>query len=321
MTDELPLVSIIIPVHPAKAEAKAAAASRKLDYPREKLEIIVVRSTDLSTYPSMKRNAAIRAAKGEIIYFLDDDSEPEPQNLRLGIPRFADPGVKMVGGPNVCPPDAPHIEQVFAVVMGSWLAFGPSRARYRPVGRLRASGEKELISCNLLARRDALLEAGGFDESMYPNEENALMEAVRNRGGTLLYDPQMIVYRRPRSNLSSFFRMLSFYGKGRAEQFRLHPGPESIINFAPPLFCLYLLLVWFLPWWGWLPLAAYGLAVLVQTAEAALRSNLWRALCAMPLLALTNILYGCGFWYGLFTRIKPPRTGPAPDIRLETVTA
>ena len=57
MANEYPLVSVIIPVHPAKTEARSAAASKLLDYPREKLEIIVVRSTDLATYPSMKRNA------------------------------------------------------------------------------------------------------------------------------------------------------------------------------------------------------------------------------------------------------------------------
>ena len=67
MANEYPLVSVIIPVHPAKTEARSAAASKLLDYPSEKLDIIVVRSTDLATYPSMKRNAAIRAAKGELI--------------------------------------------------------------------------------------------------------------------------------------------------------------------------------------------------------------------------------------------------------------
>src|ERR1700759_1432444 len=239
MANEYPLVSVIIPVHPAKTEARSAAASRELDYPREKLEIIVVRSTDLATYPSMKRNAAIRAVRGELIYFLDDDSVPQPGNLRRAVAHFADPKVQMVGGPNICPPDAPTIEQTFANVMGSWLAFGPSCARYRSVGKLRESSEKELISCNLVSRRDVLLESGGFDESLYPNEEKALMEAVLKRGKKL-YDPEMIVHRRPRSNFKSFAKMLFSYGGGRAQQFRLHPTAGSFINFVPPAFCVYL---------------------------------------------------------------------------------
>ncbi|HEY2083004.1 MAG TPA: glycosyltransferase family 2 protein [Verrucomicrobiae bacterium] len=324
MANECPLVSVIIPVHPAKTEARSAAASRHLDYPREKLEIIVVRSTDLATFPSMKRNAAIRAARGELIYFLDDDSVPEPGNLRRAVAHFADPKVQMVGGPNICPADAPAIERTFADVMGSWLAFGPSCARYRAVGKLRDSSEKELISCNLVSRRDVLLESGGFDESLYPNEENALMDAVLKRG-RLLYDPGMIVHRRPRSNFKSFAKMLFSYGGGRAQQFRLHPTAGSAINFVPPAFCLYLLAVLIfvpmrlLPLWTLAPLGLYLAAVLVQTLAVMARTSFMSGLRALPLLALTNILYGAGVLRGLFSRIARVKPGGATDIRLETV--
>lgn len=329
MANEYPLISVIIPVHPAKTEARSAAASRQLDYPREKLEIIVVRSTDLSTFPSMKRNAAIRAAKGELIYFLDDDSIPQPDNLRRAASHFADPKVQMVGGPNVCPSDAPTIEQTFANVMGSWLAFGPSCARYRSVGKLRESSEKELISCNLVSRRDVLLESGGFDESLYPNEENALMDAVLKRG-KLLYDPEMIVHRRPRSNFRSFAKMLFSYGRGRAEQFRLHPTAGSFINFIPPAFCVYLFAVLILapmrvlPVWAFAlflaPLVLYLAAVAVQSAAVMARTSFMSGLRALPLLALTNILYGAGVLRGCFSKIAHVKPGGATDIRLETVS-
>src|SRR6185503_13025404 len=329
MANEYPLVSVIIPVHPAKTEARSAAASKLLDYPRDKLEIIVVRSTDLATYPSMKRNAAIRAAKGELIYFLDDDSVPLPGNFKRAVAHFSDPKVQMVGGPNICPDDAPTLERTFANVMGSWLAFGPSCARYRAVGKLRESNEKELISCNLVSRRDVLLETGGFDESLYPNEENALMDAVLERG-KLLYDPEMIVHRHPRSNFKSFARMLYSYGGGRAQQFRLHPTAGSFINFVPPAFCLYLVAVlicvparllpsWLPAWLALAPLALYLAAVLVQTLAVMARAGFMLGLRALPLLALTNILYGAGVCRGFFSKIAQVKPGGATDIRLEMV--
>src|SRR5256885_14792284 len=112
------------------------------------------------------RNAALREARGEWIYFLDDDSTPPPDNLRRAAPLFSRPEAQMVGGPALCPPEAPGLERVFTLVMGSWLAFGPSRARYQAVGRLRETSEKELILCNLLARRSTLVEAGGVDEAL-----------------------------------------------------------------------------------------------------------------------------------------------------------
>ena len=306
-----PAVTIIIPTKPDLVEIHALQAACQLEYPREHLEILVARGKQ----PSVQRNTALRQARGEIIYFLDDDSCPPPQNLRRAIAHFADPTVKMVGGPNLCPADAPPLEQVFALVLASWLAFGPSRARYWPVGGVRASGEKELILCNLLARRTDLLELGGFNEALYPNEENALMDELQKRGGKLIYDPQLIAHRRPRRTLKSFCKMLFTYGRGRAEQFRVNPTPGSALNFVPPLFCVYLLalpLLALLGKFAILPLVGYALAVVVQMLALIPMGGVGKALVAMPLVVLTHLLYGCGFWRGLFTKLKTG--GPRSDV-------
>src|SRR2546421_5916878 len=236
MSETLPPVTVIIPARPDQTEVKAVAAGRQLDYPGDRLEIIVARGH----HSSVQRNAALREARGEWIYFLDDDSTPSPDNLRRAAPLFSRPEAQMVGGPALCPPDAPALEQVFALVMGSWLAFGPSRARYTRVGEKRETGEKELILCNLVARRDDLLKLGGFNEALYPNEENALMDELQKRGGKLIYDPEFFVYRRPRATVKAFAKMLRTYGRGRAEQFRVNPTPGSALNFVPPLFLVYL---------------------------------------------------------------------------------
>lgn len=343
----MPLVTVIIPTRPGQSEIKAIEGCRQLDYPKSQIEIIVARGKQ----PAVQRNAALKTARGGLIYFLDDDSVPRPGNLRRAVAHFGDPAVMMVGGPTVCPPDAPKLEQMFAVVLSSWLAFGPSRARYEPVGPLRATSEKELILCNQLARRDALLDAGGFNEALYPNEENALMDDLQKRGGQLLYDPELLVHRRPRPTLKSFCKMLLNYGRGRAEQFRLNPTWGSALNFVPPLFCLYLLLLpWLLVFLPWkqrivdlpgtvgltnpagtrdpalsllvvlLPLLAYGLAVLAQTAFTALHKGPGRSLSALPFIVLTHLCYGLGFWRGLFTRLKQPGDRPSTEVTLEKIS-
>jgi glycosyltransferase involved in cell wall biosynthesis len=318
VNDSLPTVTVLIAARPGQAEILAVNTALRLDYPREKLEIIVARGKQ----PSIQRNTGMRAARGEIIYFLDDDSAPLPGNLRRAAAAFTDPTVQMAGGPNLCPADAPFLEQVFALVHASWLAFGPSRARYARVGRLRDSSEKELILCNLAARKDAMLALGGFDEKLYPNEENALMDELQKRG-KLLYDPELFVYRRPRRSLKSFVKMLLNYGRGRAEQFRLHPTARSAPNFAPPLFCLYLLslpLLWmFLRGASLIPLALYGVALLAQAAVLAVDGGIVRSLCAIPLMLLTHLGYGVGFARGLFTRLQSSSDRPKTDVVLETV--
>ena len=308
----MPPVTIIVPTKPGQAEIKSVEAARRLNYPHEKLDVIVARGRQ----PAIQRNRALNEASGDIIYFLDDDAQPRPENLERAIAHFRDPKVKMVGGPNLCPADAPLTEKVFATVLSSWVAFGPSRARYAPVGRVRVSSEKELILCNLLARRDTLLELGGFNASLYPNEENALMDNVQSRGGVLIYDPDLVAYRRPRPTLKAFIKMLLNYGRGRAEQFRLHPTPGSALNFAPPLFCAYLVACPFLGTAGLVPLAGYALAIVSQTLYSAVTRSPVHAFMAMPLLTITHIFYGLGFWRGLFTRLRP-RTAIDSEVSLE----
>jgi hypothetical protein len=236
------------------------------------------------------------------------------------------PEVQMAGGPNVCPDDAPNLEKIFALVLASW-AFGPSRARYIQVGEVRATSEKELILCNLIARRDALLGLGGFNEALYPNEENALMDELQKRGGKLIYDPWLVVTRRPRATLNSFAKMLRTYGRGRAEQFRLHPTFGSALNFVPPIFVVYLVMAALtlvtMPRVGLILLIPFGLYVLALLGQAAClirRGGLARSVAAIPLMGLSHVLYGIGFWRGLFTRLDASPNQEKVPVELEYVT-
>jgi succinoglycan biosynthesis protein ExoA len=319
VSETLPSVTVIIPARPDEPEVTAVRAAQALDYPADRVEIILARGKQ----PSVQRNTALRAAKGELIYFLDDDSLALPGNLKRAAEHFRDPQVQMVGGPNLCPIEAPFLEQVFALVLASWIAFGPSRARYAKVGAVRTTSEKELILCNMLGRRETLLQHGGFNEALYPNEENALMDNIQQAGGKLLYDPELFVWRRPRRTLKQFTRMLLNYGRGRAEQFRTTPTLGSLLNFVPPLFVLYLVAMIpfaFVSVWALLPLAFYLVAILGQTPALLPQGGLLRSFCALPFLVETHIFYGLGFWRGLITKLKPPGVKSNVPVKLETLS-
>jgi len=325
VSQKLPVVTVIIAAPPDMAEVKAVAAARQMNYPAESLEIIIARGRQ----PSVQRNKATQTAAGEWIYFLDDDSIPQPQNLRQAAIHFHQSEIAMIGGPNICPPEASFLEKVFALVLASWLAFGPSRARYTPVGKVRATGEKELILCNLIVRRRTFLESGGFNESLYPNEENALMDELQKRNFQLIYNPQILVHRRPRRTMKAFLKMLFNYGRGRAEQFRVHPTPGSALNFVPPIFCLYLVLLLLVEigamgHWSsqarlifTLPLGFYLIAVILQTIVSMRFGGLLRGFLTLPLLAASHVLYGFGFWRGLFTRLKNNQSQTATEVVLQ----
>ena len=63
----------------------------------------------------------------------------------------------------------------------------------------------------------------------------------------------------------------------------------------------------------------YVLVLLGQTVVVAAQSNPGMAVLALPLIFLTNLLYGLGFWRGLFIKIQPPPPAAESDIRFETV--
>lgn len=317
MADNLPFISIIIPARPDEPNVRAMEAVCRMDYPKDKCEVILARGKQ----PSAQRNRAVERARGELIYFLDDDSIPASNNLRRAVEYFCDSSVQMIGGPSLCPQNAPELEQAFGLTMGTRLAFGPSRARYCVVGHPRACSEKELILCNMLARRETFLKFGGFDEKLYPNEENALMDQIQKKGGKLFYTPDITVERHPRPTFKAFCKMLMTYGRGRAEQFRLNPTSGSILNFIPPLFCVYLVLLPFLSGllsWLWWLLIPYAVAVL---SEAAIVSFKGRRAFETPRVAsfifLTHVLYGIGFWQGCFTKPAPPPDDVAASIKID----
>ena len=155
------------------------------------------------------------------------------------------------------------------------------------------------------------------------------MDDLQKRGAKLIYDPQFIAHRRPRPTLKAFCKMLFNYGRGRAEQFRLHPTRRSLLNFVPPLFILYvgILPVLFVPPLlsmslgplAFAPLAPYFLAVLVQTLASIPAKGFLRSLLAMPLLVASHVFYGLGFWRGLTTRLKAPGDKPTAEVQLESM--
>ncbi len=156
------------------------------------------------------------------------------------------------------------------------------------------------------------------------------MDEMQKRGLRLVYDPEFFVRRRPRRTLKSFLKMLRIYGRGRAEQFRLHPTPGSVLNFVPPLFCLYLGLLAALEIFGGnqlssglksaaaAPLGFYLLAVIGQTLVSIFTAGFICALAALPLVIASHIFYGLGFWHGLMTKLKTGVNGQT-EVRLEKI--
>lgn len=228
--------SIIIPVKPGGYVAACEHLKRILpDDPR--YEILLAEGCA----PSQQRNRAAREATGDVLYFLDDDSLITPVNLALCLDVMNDPAVAVVGGPSITPGDDSWLQQLFGYALASAFGSGAVHNRYRAYGEPRKTTDKELILCNLAVRRPVFIDLDGFNECLYPNEENEFLERVISAGYTLLHVPAMSVLRSQRRTLKAFIRQMFNYGRGRGQQ-TLITASYSVTSFIPLFFVAYLIL-------------------------------------------------------------------------------
>jgi mycofactocin glycosyltransferase len=280
----LPGVSIVIPVKDRAEELERCLASlAKLDYPLEKIEVIVVDdgSCDDSPLvarrfgalvvpsggtgrgPAAARNVGARAAGKELLAFIDSDCTASPEWLKELVPAFSDAKTAAVGG-NVAGMCTTSGVDRYEAVMSS-LSLGSRE-------RSGSSGDDTfyLPSCNLLLRRTVFLGVGGFEDSMHVGEDVDLTWRLRDGGWTIAYLPKGTVYHEHRSNLRSFMSRRFDYGTSEGLLQRLHPHRRKRMV-IPPLLATVLALCLLAPFASWWPLAAALGILTVDTMIVRLR--------------------------------------------------
>lgn len=302
-------ISVIIP---RKAEESAETAVRAVlnsEYPPESIEIIEVTGEN----PSKQRNRGAAAAQGEILYFLDNDSIVTPKLFARVVAHYENRAaegergaIAGIGGPNLTPASDGFWQKVSGHALASFFAHFKMAARYKPLGKVRVTGEQELILCNFSIRRDVFLQEGGLNETLYPNEENEFLNRLIENGHRFLYDPDASIERSRRKDMRSFIRQLSNYGQGRAEQILVEGfSPKSLLFFLPSGLLGYLLLLpalnigWKGLWWSFAPLMLYLIPALFSALQSAVEA---RNPLLVPILPfwylLMHLSYGAGLLRG-----------------------
>ena len=303
--------SIIIPVKPGGYVAACEHLNKIMpDDPR--YEILLAEGCA----PSQQRNRAAREAVGDILYFLDDDSLVIPENFGLCSNGMSDPGVAVVGGPSITPSGDSWLQQLFGLALSSAFGSGAVRNRYRAQGETRKATDKELILCNLAVRRSIFIELGGFNESLYPNEENEFMERVALAGYSALHVPAMLVFRSQRRTLKAFVRQMFNYGRGRGEQ-SLITSSYSVTIFIPLFFVIYLVIALICIKYVLLlvPLVIYLAVALLSSLNVLRRTGRLYSLLLIGIYPLMHIVNGLGLFWGLINGKPDPVHDSSIQIR------
>ena len=350
-----PMVSVIIPTENNSNLLQDCLESlQKLDYPENLLEILVI--TDLngdmddpngngivssSTLkypvsvfqmdgtPSSKRNYGIRMAKGSIIAFTDCDCIVPSQWISKAVKHFTDPSVAAVGGPNLTHPKNNWRQRCSGNILSSKLGTGPMRARYTPVGETRTSSGLELILCNMCVRKSILEMLQGFNEQLFPNEENEFLYRIRKHDWTnnlkIIYDPTLHVYHHRRPLILQHCQQIFNYGVGRGKMMQLHPS--TVFSWTPLLVVFAFLAISFpflltnrlitllCSWWPYIPFCPqimrflstlfilYFAGTIAYGVKWAVQQKRIQLLFTTPIaLFLTHFAYGCGVMKGLLSQ-------------------
>ena len=269
--------------------------------------------------PSLQRNAGVKQALGSIIYFIDDDSVIPPGILeRAEIFFEAHPEAAVLGGPELTPDTDSILQKSFGAVFSSPFAAGRSSFRYARGGALRESSEKELILCNMFIRKEVFEELKGFDERLYPNEENEFLSRVKDAGMKIYHDPDIFIYRSKRKDYQGFIKQCFNYGRGRTEQSFVNFTLSGLVNFIPAFFLVYLISEIMTLGMDLVPLAFYVMADIFFSVKAGLSlKNSRIAMLSMFNFFVLHVIYGAGTLFGFITAFTIKERVIDTDIRVK----
>lgn len=180
------------------SRALLVESARRLPFP------LLVEGQPNAGCPSA-RNRGIRASRGEIVAFLDQDCAVEPGWIEAITSGYEDPRLGGVGG-RTLPARVTNLVEAYAAAR-----------RHLELPALSQGGVEYVIGGNSSFRRGALLEVGGFDERFRTGAEDwDLSIRIRKAGWRIAYRAEAVVRHHHRSDLRGLVRTFYRYGRGYA---------------------------------------------------------------------------------------------------------
>lgn len=183
---------------------------------------------DRSAGPAAARNTGWRAARTELVAFVDAGCQPDGGWLERLLPHFADAAVAAVAPRVLSPRDtgAPGVLAAYEALR-SPLDQGPRESTVRP-----GTAVAYVPTATLIVRRAVLEGLSGFDESMRFGEDVDLVWRMTAAGWTVRYEPGVSVTHPARRTRRAWLRQRYEYGTSAAPLARRHDGAVAPLRVA-----------------------------------------------------------------------------------------
>lgn len=343
-----PLVSLIMPCRNERASIEGALRSiLDQEAPAGDFEIIVADGmSDDGTREVLERmagenpgirvidnpgrivssglNAAIGAARGQILVRLDAHTTYARDYVCRCVEVLRETGADNVGGPWVARGET-YIGSAIAAAFQSPFAVGWARG-HDPT--YEGPVDSVYLGC---WRRAVFDRIGLFDEALVRNQDDEWNLRLTRAGGRIWQSPRIQSRYGARESLGALLRQYLQYGYWKVAVIRKHRIPASWRHLVPGGFLIALIALaaaaLFWPPAGSFALVLMGLYVLALLAASILCASRggWRLLPVLPLVfACYHLGYGLGFLAGLgfrprvgregrFTRLTRGTASPAPS--------
>ncbi len=172
-------------------------------------------------------NAAVRAARHAVIARVDGHAMLPPGYLTTAVAALVETGAADVGGVMAAEGVTTFAR---AVAWGMTSKAGVGSAAFHTGG---GAGPADSVYLGVY-RREAIEQAGGYDEEMLRAEDWDLNYRIRAGGGQIWFTPELCVSYRPRASVRTLGSQYFHYGRWRRVVIREHPETASFRYLAPP---------------------------------------------------------------------------------------
>jgi succinoglycan biosynthesis protein ExoA len=172
-------------------------------------------------------NAAIKAARGDVVVRVDGHGLLAPDYVATAVSTLERTGAANVGGVMGAEGTTPF-ERAVAAAMTSVLGVGA--ARFHTGG---TAGPADTVYLGVF-RREWLDRVGGYDPHFVRAQDWEMNHRIRLAGGLVWFSPELRVRYRPRATLTTLARQYFEYGRWRRVVSRTHRGTVNLRYLAPP---------------------------------------------------------------------------------------